>query len=97
MIGGGTTWDNSLMALAGLLAEWDSGDSYQTRVQDLFGDRSGGMNGNYLLDPQTVLRDTAIVQFFGDKNGGDWFWFTAGLKSPDRFSGVVSSEAATFE
>ena len=36
-------------------------------MQDLFG--GGGLNGAYLLDPQTVIRDAALNQLFGGKTG----------------------------
>ncbi len=98
LISGSTTWDSNVAALAGLLKEWSRPDrTYLERVHDLFGDGSGGLNGAYLLDPQTVLRDTAIVQLYGDKNGGDWFWFSEGFRSMDRLSGFAGGEVGTFE
>jgi hypothetical protein len=97
LIGGSTTWDTNLIALATLLGEWDITDPYQTRVQDLFGNGSGGSNAPYLLDPHTVLRDMALVSLFGDTNGGDWLWFAAGLKSPNRISRFANGDAATCE
>jgi hypothetical protein len=89
LIGGSTTLDDDLMALAALLAEWSSSDSYQTRVQDLFGTGSGGQNGNTFLDEATVVNDAAINQQFGGSSSGqDWFF----LEGTDRVSGVQAGE-----
>jgi Ca2+-binding RTX toxin-like protein len=89
LIGGITTLDDDLMALAALLAEWSSNDSYQTRVQDLFGTGSGGQNGNTFLDDATVINDAAINHLFGgSSNGQDWFF----LEGTDRVSGVQAGE-----
>jgi hypothetical protein len=98
LISGSTTWDNSAAALAALLKEWSRPDrTYLERVHDLLGDGSGGLNGTYLLDPQTVLRDTAVVQLFGGKSGMDWFWLSEGFRSMDRIYGFVGGEVGTFE
>ncbi len=83
LIGGSATIDNNLMALAAVLAEWDSGDPYATRVQDLFGTDTGGLNGSAFLDHSTVINDAAINQLFGG-SGQDWFW----LEGTDKVSGV---------
>jgi hypothetical protein len=89
LIGGSTKFDANLQALALLLAEWDSSDSYTTRVQDLFGTGTGGQNGNTLLDDSTVINDAAINQLFGSGGSGqDWYW----LEGTDRISGVKTGE-----
>ncbi len=91
LIGGSTTLDANLQALAAVLAEWDdSSDSYTTRVQNLFGTGSGGLNGSTFLDDPTVINDAAINQLFGG-SGQDWFW----LEGKDKISGVKTAEIVT--
>jgi len=80
----------NLMALAAVLAEWDSGDPYMTRVQDLFGTDTGGLNGSAFLDQATVINDAAINQLFGG-SGQDWFW----LEGTDKVSGVKTGEVVS--
>jgi Ca2+-binding RTX toxin-like protein len=96
LIGGSTTYDANLPALLALMAEWGSDDVYQQRVQDLFGDGAGGRNGSYLLNPQTVIRDSALSQLFGG-SGSDWFWFSDSKKARDRIGKYADGEVATFE
>ncbi len=69
------------------MSEWSSGDSYQSRVQDLFGTGTGGQNGSTLLDDSTVVNDAAINQLFGGQ-GQDWFW----LEGADKISGAKVGE-----
>ncbi len=90
LIGGRTAFDANLTALAALMAEWSSGDSYQTRVQDLFGTGTGGQNGSTLLDASTVINDAAINQLFSG-SGQDWFW----LEATDKISVVATGESVT--
>jgi Ca2+-binding RTX toxin-like protein len=87
LIGGSTTLDANLMALAAVLAEWDSGDPYATRVQNLFGADTGGLNGSAFLNQATVVNDAAINQLFGG-SGQDWLW----LEGTDKVSGVKAGE-----
>jgi Ca2+-binding RTX toxin-like protein len=96
LIGGSTGYDANLPALLALMAEWGSADGYEQRVQILFGDGAGGHNGSYLLDPQTVVRDTAFSQLFGG-SAQDWFWFSQSKKARDQISKYADGEVATFE
>jgi hypothetical protein len=96
LIAGSTIYDANLPALLALMAEWGSGDTYQQRVLDLFGDGAGGHNGSYLLDPQTVVRDTAVSQLFGG-SALDWFWFSQSKKARDQINKYADGEVATFE
>jgi RHS repeat-associated protein len=97
LLGGSTIYDANPTALEALMAEWQRTDiSYQQRVQDLFGNGTGGLNGAYFLNAQTVARDLAVNQLFGG-SGSDWFWFTAPRTPTDRLTGFRSVEVATFE
>ncbi len=96
LIGGSTIYDTNVMALLALLGEWGRTDrTYQQRVQDLFGNGSGGLNGAFLLNAQTITRDAAIDQLFGGA-GSDWFWFSDSGKSADRIGGYSAGEVAGF-
>jgi uncharacterized protein (TIGR03118 family) len=96
LIGGRTAYDANVAALLDLLAEWGRTDrTYEQRVQDLFGNGSGGLNGAFLLDGQTITSDTAIDQLFGG-GGSDWFWFSDNGKSADRIGGFAAGEVAGF-
>src|SRR5262249_57119840 len=60
LIGGTTSYDSNLTALAFILAEWDRTDvDYATRVGQLSGSLGGGLNGSYLLNSTTVFDDSA--------------------------------------
>jgi hypothetical protein len=96
LIGGRTAYDANLPALLALMAEWSSGDGYEQRIQALFGTSSGGLNGPYFLDAQTVARDTARTQLLGGP-GSDWFWFTDHGTLVDSISNYLAGEVATFE
>ena len=73
LIGGTTDWDANLTALASLRAEWGRTDlTYQGRINHLTGAVSGGLNGSYFLNAQTVHDDNAADQLFGE-GGTDWF------------------------
>ncbi len=97
LLGGSTLYDANPTALEALMAEWQRTDiGYQQRVQDLFGNGTGGLNGAYFLNTQTVARDLAVNQLIGGSTT-DWFWFSDSLKSADRLSAFTNGEVATFE
>src|SRR5581483_3427864 len=55
VIGGTTDHDDTIPALAALLAEWGHTDAdYPTRLHHLDGSTAGGLNGSYLLTAATV-------------------------------------------
>jgi Ca2+-binding RTX toxin-like protein len=97
LIGGGTIYDANLPALLALMAEWSSTDTYQQRVQDLFGDTSGGANGSYLLDSASYRCANAIDQLFGATGALDWFLFSGSGKAPGKIVGYAAAEVATLE
>ena len=78
VITGTTTLDRA--GLTGVLSEWTSKKGLSTRIADIEGTHSGGLNGTALLQPGvTVFDDQAIDQVFGDSNWGvEWFWYTLG-------------------
>jgi autotransporter-associated beta strand protein len=97
LIGGSTVYDANTTALLMLLEEWGRMDrGYPARVQDLFGNGSGGLNGPYVLDAATVARHTALSQLQGG-GGSDWFWFSDSAKGTDTLGNYAGGEAATFE
>ena len=91
LIGGITPFDANLTALEALLAEWQSGDSYKTRVRDLFGNGGVGQNGYTQLNQAAVINDVAVNQFNGG-SGMDWFWLEG---ATDKFSGEKAGEIVT--
>jgi hypothetical protein len=97
LIAGTTTYNANLAALAALLAEWGRPDRDQAhRVHDLFGDYSGGLNGQYLLNALTVTSDGGVGQLIGNPAVADWFWFAQNARAADRLTGFGSG-TATFE
>jgi Ca2+-binding RTX toxin-like protein len=81
LVASSTVHDEDVEALQSILAEWTSGNSYGTRVNNIrFG---GGANGPFTLDDATVIDDGASDTLWG--NGGlDWFLIGAGDKIRDR-------------
>jgi hypothetical protein len=76
VIGGTTTFDTNHAALMSILAEWQSRDSYATRLLDLR--NGGGLNGsNRLIWATTVLDDGAADVLTGGP-GLDWFFANLG-------------------
>jgi uncharacterized repeat protein (TIGR03803 family) len=96
LINGSTIYDANLAALLALSSEWGSGDSYQTRVQDLYYGGAGAINGNYLLNAHAVTPDRVSNsnQLFGSPGGLDWFWLAAGI---DKLRGEATGEVATLD
>jgi Ca2+-binding RTX toxin-like protein len=85
LIGGTTAYDNNAAALAAILAEWSSSDTYSTRLARLAG--GGGLNGSYVLNTGTV-HDNGLADTLSGGPGMDWFF--AGMmdvlfnKTPDE-------------
>jgi Ca2+-binding RTX toxin-like protein len=73
LIGGTTNYDNNAAALAAILAEWSSADDYATRVARITGSMSGGANGTFLLNTNTVHDDGQVNKLYGGA-GMDWFF-----------------------
>jgi Ca2+-binding RTX toxin-like protein len=76
LIGGTTAYDSNVAALASILAEWGSADDYATRIARLAGSISGGLNGVYFLNANTV-HDNDLADYLYGGAGLDWYF--AGL------------------
>jgi hypothetical protein len=82
LIGGTTLYDQDLTALNAIFAEWKSSDLLSTRMGDIAGRTTNGLNlnGSYVLVPvatrkhaATVFDDAAVDQLF-DGAGMSWFF-----------------------
>jgi hypothetical protein len=78
LIGGFTSYDQDLVALDALFAEWTSADPLDVRMGDILS--GGGRNGNFILNPvasgghpATVFDDGAADLLF-DGTGLSWFF-----------------------
>jgi hypothetical protein len=90
LIGGYTSYDSNTTALAYLMAEWDSSDSYSTRVKKL--SRGGGLNGSYLLT-STAVHNNGVSDYLYGGAGLDWFFaHTKGKSNKDYIYNLTSGE-----
>jgi hypothetical protein len=93
LIGGHTSYDSNTTALAYIMAEWDSSDSYSTRVNKL--SKGGGLNGAYVLNSTTVI-DNGVTDYLYGGTGLDWFFaHLRGRKHQDQIYGQTSGEVST--
>jgi hypothetical protein len=74
------------------MAEWDSSDTYQTRVNKLTS--GGGLNASYVLNSTTVFDDNTTDRLSGGA-GLDWFFAHLGAKNSDKVIGRTSGEVVT--
>ena len=73
IIGGSTTLNNTNAALDSILAEWQSSDSYATRIN--FIKNGGGLNGtNQLNLGTTVIDNLAANVLTGAAGGKNWYF-----------------------
>jgi Ca2+-binding RTX toxin-like protein len=85
LIGGRTSGLNNA-ALQSILAEWQSGNSYATRIKHL--KNGGGLNGiNRLRLNVTVLDDAGALDTLTGGPGLDWFFQFPGDKITDLNNG----------
>jgi hypothetical protein len=95
LIGGSTSYDSNPTALAYIMAEWDRTDvSYTTRVKQLNGSQSGGLNASYFLNSTTVFDDNTTDVLTGGA-GLDWFFARTKGKNLDQVIGLTSGEVVT--
>jgi hypothetical protein len=74
-----------------LRAEWSRTDAdYLTRIADLSGTQTAGLNGNYLLPTQTVTSNGGSNDLYGNL-GQDWFF----AATSDRIHNLESGEIVT--
>jgi ELWxxDGT repeat protein len=106
LIGGTTSYDANTAAdqtaLAFIMLEWDSTDSYSTRVSRLSGSGrkgSAGLNGSYFLNSSTVFDDGAADQLHGYAQAAgaalDWFFAHHAKRNGDQVYNQVSGEVVT--
>jgi Ca2+-binding RTX toxin-like protein len=75
LIAGTTAFDNQEAALAAILAEWGSTDSYATRVANLSGTGTGPcLNGSYFLVAGVTVLDDGKPDKITGSAGQDWFF-----------------------
>jgi hypothetical protein len=81
LIGGYTTYDTMTTAnetaLMGILAEWQSADSYATRFHDINTGTGGGLNGTKKLNWGTTVKDDGAadtVTAAASAQALDWFF-----------------------
>jgi hypothetical protein len=70
LIGGTYKQSGDLDSVFGLMAIWNSSESYAQRIVDL---RAGGTDGLFAFNATTVLDDAAVDCLYGNQ-GQDWFW-----------------------
>jgi len=68
LIGGTTVYDANDIALAAILKEWGSSDSYETRIKAIRGDTISRLNGSYFFNAATVLNDNAADKLFANRS-----------------------------
>jgi ELWxxDGT repeat protein len=101
LIGSTTSYDSNTAAdqtaLAFIMLEWDSADSYSTRVSKLM--KGGGLNGKYVLNSTTVLDDNATDRLYGYAPAVgaalDWFFAHHSRTNGDQVYNLVSGEVVT--
>jgi hypothetical protein len=92
LIGSATRYDADLVALGAVMAEWgQTSVSYSNRVSHLLGSTSGGLNGSYLLNADTVLADAVADSLYGQA-GSDWFLVTGSGSLKDTANDLASGE-----
>jgi Ca2+-binding RTX toxin-like protein len=72
LLSGSSLFETDPAILQALLAEWASGNSYQSRVDHLLGNTGGGANTTFTLNPTTVTND-ANVDYLTGGSGQDWY------------------------
>jgi uncharacterized repeat protein (TIGR01451 family) len=92
LTGESTALDTNLAALLGLMAEWrNTAASPLTRARHLSGSLSGGLNGPYVLNGSTVMKDASVDQLF-DSSGSNWFVYTGSGSLADVVKDLASGD-----
>src|SRR5262249_41163018 len=95
MIGGSTAYDGNLAALRFIRAEWKSSHGYETRIANLSGTGTTGLNGPagaQATGPGApVFADNSRDELYGG-SGNDWFFLDTGSNF-DRSHGMSSLES----
>jgi hypothetical protein len=98
VIGGTTSYDSNTTALAYIMAEWDSSDSYSTRLSKI--SNGGGLNRSYVLNNTTVFDNGVTDYLYGynpaSGNSLDWFFaHTKGKTNTDKIYRQTGGEVVT--
>jgi streptogramin lyase len=84
------TYDKKLPALEAIMAEWGSGDSYTTRINDLT--NGGGLNGSSRLNTSTVHDNGKVDTLVGTTTTAlDWFFAGTSDVVKNKTSGEVQT------
>jgi len=94
LIGEKTCYDSNITALTAMMAEWSRTDlGYSGRIAHLSG-QPGGLNGPYVLTPDTVHTDGESDDLWGF-GGQDWFFAKLSGPNPDKIKNQDPSEIVT--
>jgi Ca2+-binding RTX toxin-like protein len=89
VIGGYTDYDSSSnahdLALMSILAEWQSANSYATRIAHIIS--GGGLNGSNKLVFGTTVHDDGNSSTLSGGAGSDWFFMGAHDRITDKATG----------
>ena len=95
-VGGSVSYQSNEAALAAVMAEWSSGDTYATRVGTINGNIGGGLNGSWLLNASTITHGSGYDYLFGGIGQNTYFAHQTGsVLARDYIFGQKSSEIAT--
>jgi Ca2+-binding RTX toxin-like protein len=95
-VGGSVSYQTNEAALAAVMAEWSSGDSYTARVGKIDGNIAGGLNGSWLLNASTITHGSGYDYLFGGIGQNTYFAHQTGsVLARDYIFGEKSSEIAT--
>lgn len=89
LVAGDLNFDDQASGLLAIWNEWRLGGGYLTRSLHVIGLSSGGLNGNYTLDPGSSLSDDASTDYIFGNEGDDLF---ADIASNDLAVDVASNE-----
>jgi Ca2+-binding RTX toxin-like protein len=97
LVAGATAFDGDQAALAAVLAEWNSGRDYATRVANLMGTGSGPrLNGNTFLvadGPTPTVIDDGAADVLTGSAGQDWFFaHLSGTGVKDKVTDLSAAE-----
>jgi hypothetical protein len=99
LIGGTTSYDSNtasnLAALAATMGEWDSADSYSTRVSDLLnGGGQNVVNGlPILLNSSKIVTDNKPNNLIGSTTALDWF-FAGAVDNVFNFNAATETKTS---
>lgn len=94
IIAGFTAYDTNLIALKAIHAEWKKAAPVATRIGNLNGSTTGGLNGTFLLDSTTVLSDVQVDAIFNNGSNiatlNDWIFKSPNDNKPSPKGIVVA-------